>query len=64
MGWLYLRKTFRFGPLRFTLSRHGLSTSVGVKGLRFSVGPRGPHVRVSRRGLNYYKRIGGHGWRS
>jgi hypothetical protein len=49
----YVRKGFNFGPLRLNLSRSGLGASVGVKGARIGVGPRGNYVHVGRGGLYY-----------
>src|SRR5437868_3375589 len=54
MGW-YLRKSFGFGPLRLNLSKSGLGASVGVRGARIGIGPRGNYVRLGRGGL-YYQR--------
>jgi len=49
----YLRKGFTFGPLRLNLSRSGLGASVGVKGARIGVGPRGSYIHMGRGGLYY-----------
>ena len=54
MGW-YLRKGFNFGPLRLNLSRSGLGYSVGVRGARIGVGPRGNYVSLGRGGVYYRK---------
>src|SRR5438132_6541259 len=54
MGW-YLRKSFGFGPLRLNLSKSGLGYSVGVRGARIGVGPRGNYVRLGRGGVYYQK---------
>ena len=54
MGW-YLRKSLGFGPFRLNLSKSGLGYSVGVRGARIGVGPRGHYVRLGRGGL-YYQR--------
>lgn len=51
----YLRKSFSFGPLRLNLSRSGLGASVGIKGARVGLGPRGSYVHAGREGL-YYRR--------
>lgn len=48
---LYLRKSFRFGPVRLNLSKSGVGVSVGVKGLRVGTGPRGSYLHAGRRGL-------------
>ena len=54
MGW-YLRKSFGFGPLRLNLSKSGLGASIGVRGARIGVGPRGNYVRLGRGGVYYQK---------
>lgn len=50
---LYLRKSFRFGPLRLNLSKSGLGLSAGAKGLRIGTGPRGAYVHAGRGGLYF-----------
>jgi hypothetical protein len=54
---LYLRKSFRAGPIRFNLSKGGLGLSGGVKGARIGVSPRGPYVHAGRQGLYYRKHL-------
>lgn len=54
---LYLRKSFRAGPIRFNLSKSGLGLSGGVKGARLGVGPRGTYVHAGRHGLYYRKHL-------
>jgi hypothetical protein len=54
MGW-YLRKSFGFGPVRLNLSKSGLGYSVGVRGARIGVGPRGNYIRLGRGGVYYQK---------
>ncbi|ESQ15464.1 MAG: hypothetical protein N838_29195 [Thiohalocapsa sp. PB-PSB1] len=54
---LYLRKSFRAGPVRFNLSKSGLGLSGGVKGARVGVGPRGTYVHAGRHGLYYRKQL-------
>lgn len=49
----YIRKGFNFGPLRLNLSRSGLGASVGVKGARIGIGPRGSYIQMGRGGLYY-----------
>jgi Protein of unknown function (DUF4236) len=49
----YIRKGFNFGPLRLNLSRSGLGASVGVKGARVGIGPRGSYVHLGRGGFYY-----------
>lgn len=50
------RKSKSFGPFRFTLSKSGISSSFGVKGLRLSSGPRGVHSTVGIPGTGIYSR--------
>lgn len=57
MGW-YLRKSLRLGPLRFNLSKSGIGTSVGVKGLRIGTGPKGPYLHAGRDGLYFREQLG------
>jgi uncharacterized protein DUF4236 len=54
---LYLRKSFRFGPLRLNLSKSGFGLSGGVTGARLGIGPRGPYVHAGRYGLYYRKSL-------
>ena len=49
----YLRKAISAGPFRFNLSKSGVGLSVGVKGLRFGIGPRGNYIHAGRGGLYY-----------
>lgn len=54
---LYLRKSFRLGPLRVNLSRAGLGLSVGATGARFGMDATGhPYVHAGRGGLYYRRR--------
>ena len=57
MGW-YLRKSLRLGPVRFNLSRSGIGTSIGVKGLRVGTGPKGPYLHAGRDGLYCREQLG------
>lgn len=50
----YLRKSIKVGPLRFNLSKSGVSITAGIAGLRFGSGSRGNYVRMGRGGLSYY----------
>jgi hypothetical protein len=59
MGW-YLRKSLRLGPVRFNLSKSGIGTSIGVRGLRIGTGPKGPYLHAGRDGL-YFREQLGHG---
>jgi hypothetical protein len=52
MGW-YFRKSVGFGPFRVNLSKSGIGASVGVRGARIGLGPRGHYVRLGRGGLYY-----------
>lgn len=54
---LYLRKSFKLGPVRLNLSKSGLGTSFGVKGARLGVSPRGVYVHGGRKGLYYRSRF-------
>jgi len=54
----YIRKYVSLGPVRFNLSKSGIGTSVGVKGLRFGSGPRGNYVHMGRHGLYFRKSLG------
>jgi hypothetical protein len=49
----YIRKSLRFGPVRFNLSKSGVGVSVGIKGFRVGSGPRGNYVHMGRGGLYY-----------
>jgi uncharacterized tellurite resistance protein B-like protein len=54
----FYRKSFKLGPLRVTASKSGLSTSVGLKGMRVTAaGPRGTYVTLSAGGFQYRKRV-------
>lgn len=54
---LYLRKSFRAGPIRFNLSKSGLGLSGGMKGTSIGAGPRGTYVHAGRHGLYYRKQL-------
>jgi hypothetical protein len=54
---LHLFRTFRAGPVRVTLSRSGISESIGTKRIRVGTKP-------SRRGaLRYSVKVPGTSWR-
>ena len=57
MDW-YLRKSLRLGPLRFNLSRSGIGTSIGIKGLRVGTGPKGSYLHGGRGGLYFREKLG------
>ena len=51
MAW-YIRKSFRFGPVRVNISKGGVGASVGVKGLRYGIDARGrQYIHAGRFGL-------------
>src|SRR2546423_2659241 len=54
----FLRKSLRFGPVRFNFSKSGIGVSAGVKGLRIGTGPRGNYVYAGREGIYYRKTLG------
>ncbi len=54
----YIRKGFNFGPLRLNLSRSGLGASIGIKGARLGVGPRGSYIHLGRGGFYYRQSLG------
>jgi hypothetical protein len=57
MGWYY-RRSKKIGPFRVTVSNSGISTSVGVAGLRFTKSRRGTYFSASPgAGLYYRQRI-------
>jgi hypothetical protein len=58
MGWSY-RKSFGSGPFRINFSKSGISYSVGVKGARVKIGPRGTYVNLSSHGISYRRKIQG-----
>ncbi|BBO79636.1 membrane protein [Desulfosarcina ovata subsp. sediminis] len=49
----YIRKSLKFGPVRFNLSKSGVGVSAGIKGFRLGSGPRGNYVHMGRGGLYY-----------
>lgn len=57
---MYLRKSFRMGPLRFNLSKGGVGISGGATGARLGVNSRGrAYMHGGRHGLYYRKRLSG-----
>jgi hypothetical protein len=60
----YIRKGFNFGPLRLNLSKSGLGFSVGVKGARVGIGPRGSYLHAGRGGFYLRQQLGGGGQQS
>jgi hypothetical protein len=63
MGWFF-RKSVGLGPLRVNFSKSGIGYSVGVRGARFGVGPRGNYVRLGRGGVYYQKYLSPSGSRT
>lgn len=59
---MQIRKTFGSGPFRFTLSRKGLSESVGGKSWRLTGGGAGPRyaLRIPGTGISLRRRIRRH----
>lgn len=56
------RKSKKFGPSKFTLSKRGLSSSIGVKGFRIGVNSRGKvrtTVSIPGTGISYSTTLGG-----
>lgn len=51
------RKSKKLGPFRVTLSKSGISASVGVKGARITSGPRGTHLTAGAGGVTYRTRL-------
>ena len=51
---LFFRRSASFGPLRFNFSKSGVGASVGVKGARLTLTPKGTtYITVGRDGLYY-----------
>ncbi len=66
MGWQF-RKTKSFGPLRLTVTRRGVGTSVGAGPLRVGVGADGKArrtIRIPGTGIFNTKVLGGKRGRS
>jgi hypothetical protein len=54
---IFLRKSFGAGPLRFNISKSGISMSAGVRGLRVGIGPRGASISGGRKGVYFRKSL-------
>jgi len=54
---LYFRKSVGIGPFKLNFSKSGISTSIGVKGARVSLGQRGTYVTMSSHGIIYRQKI-------
>ena len=53
----YFKKSINLGICRINFSKSGISVSFGVKGLRFSLGPKRSQVTAGRGGLYYSKSV-------
>ncbi|MCC6300845.1 MAG: DUF4236 domain-containing protein [Anaerolineales bacterium] len=53
----YIRKSVKFGPIRFNISKSGIGISSGIPGARVSTGPRGTYIHMGRNGIYYRKKI-------
>lgn len=51
----YLRKSFKFGPIFFNLSKSGVGVSAGIKGARVHIMPIGDVGVHAGRGPLYYR---------
>lgn len=58
MGFRF-KRTFGSGPFRATLSKSGISYSIGVKGARVTFSNHGTYVSFGRNGIHYRKKITG-----
>lgn len=55
----FVRKALRLGPVRFNLSKSGIGTSIGVRGLRVGQDARGRgYLFGGRGGLYFRERLG------
>jgi len=55
----YIRKSVKFGPIRFNISKSGIGVSAGVKGARIATGPKGTYIHLGRNGVYYRQKIDG-----
>ena len=53
----YIRKSVKFGPIRFNISKSGIGVSTGVKGARIATGPSGTYIHLGRNGVYYRQKI-------
>src|SRR5580693_5083745 len=57
MGYFF-RKSLNFGPVRLNLSKSGVGASVGVKGARVTMTPRGTtYITVGSHGFYYREAV-------
>jgi hypothetical protein len=54
---LYFRNSIKVGPFRINLSSAGVGLSVGIRGFRVGVGPKGHYVHAGANGI-YYRQTG------
>lgn len=54
----YFRKSISFGGVRFNFSKSGIGASVGVKGFRVGISPRGNYIHMGRNGTYYRAALG------
>ncbi len=52
----YLKKSIKFGPLRFNLSNSGIGVSAGVKGLRAGIDGKGRTYIGGGKGVLRYRK--------
>ena len=52
---VYIRKSFKLGPIRFNVSKSGVGVSAGVKGARVGVNAKGKKYIHVGRGAIYYR---------
>jgi len=68
LGWqLRFRRVWRSGPVRWTLSKHGVGWSWGFRGFRYGVSPNGQRyicVGIPGTGSYWIKYVGKPGDRS
>lgn len=53
----YFRQSIKAGPFRINLSKSGVGLSVGVRGLRVGIGPKGHYIHAGAHGV-YYRQTG------
>ncbi|HEY4092666.1 MAG TPA: DUF4236 domain-containing protein [Luteibacter sp.] len=53
----YFRHSIKAGPFRVNLSKSGVGLSVGVRGFRVGVGPKGHYIHAGGHGI-YYRQTG------
>lgn len=56
MGWSF-RRSIKMGALRLNVSGSGVGASIGVRGARVDVGPRGTYVNFGAGGFQYRRKL-------